>query len=74
MFRVAAMNIRKVRYCPIRKLLEVQFKDEEHIYQYYDVSEDVWHDMKNAASMDLFFNAKIATCYRVKCINKLKNE
>lgn len=74
MNRVAAGNIQKVRYCPIRKLLEVQFKGEENIYQYFDVPEEVWYAMKNTASMDLYFNIQIATCYRMKCVNKLKKK
>ena len=72
MNRVSSVNIQKARYCPIRKLLEVQFKGEDTIYQYYDVPEEVWHKLKSTASMDMYFNIEIATCYRMKCVNKLK--
>ena len=61
MFRVAATNIQRVKYCPTRKLLEVQFKGEECIYQYFDVPEDVWYNMKNTVSMDMFFNVQMTS-------------
>ena len=73
MYKVAAVNIDRVSYCPIRKLLEVQFLEQPNItYQYQDVPEEVWYGLKNAVSMDLFFNRKVATCYRMKCIRKQK--
>ncbi len=74
MNRIAAVNIQKVKYCPIRKLLEVQFKGEENIYQYFDVPEEVWYNMKNTASIDMYFNIEIATSYRMKCVNRLKKK
>ncbi|MBQ9142753.1 MAG: KTSC domain-containing protein [Lachnospiraceae bacterium] len=74
MYRVAAKNIQKVRYCPVRMLLEVQFNGEENIYQYFDVPEEVWYNMKNSASLDMYFNVVIATGYRMKCVNRLKKK
>ncbi len=74
MFRVAAENICRMQYSPTRKLLEVQFHKEEVIYQYLDVPEDVWYTMRNCASIDLYFNTKVATCYRVRCVRKHKKK
>ncbi len=74
MHRISAVSIQRIRYCPLRKLLEVQFKGEENTYQYFDVPEEVWYNLKNAASVDMYFNMKIATSYRMKCVYKLKNK
>lgn len=74
MHRVSAAGIQRMRYCPIKKLLEVQFKGEENIYQYFDVPEEVWYNMKSTASIDMYFNVNIATSYRMKCVYKLKNK
>lgn len=75
MYKVAAINIDKINYCPLRKLLEVQFLEQPSItYQYLDVPEEVWYGLKNAVSMDLYFNTKIATDYRIKCIRKQKKK
>jgi len=72
MYRISTRDIQGIRYCPIRKLLEVQFKGEDTIYQYFDVPEEVWYNMRNTASIDMYFNAMIATGYRVKRVNKQK--
>ncbi len=74
MFRVSAEHIYRMQYCPIRKMLEVQFNKEEKVYQYLDVPEEVWYTMRNTASIDLFFNVMIASRYRVKCVNKQKKK
>lgn len=73
MHKIAALNIKRIEYYPIRKLLEVQFQGEEGIYQYFDVPEEIWYNMRNTASVDMYFNIKIAACYRMKCVYKLKN-
>ncbi len=70
MQRVAARNIKLLRYCPQRMILEVQFNGEINVYQYFDVPEDVWYNMKNVADMDLFFNLCIASNYRFTCRSK----
>ena len=72
MYRISTRDIQGIRYCPIRKLLEVQFKGEDMVYQYFDVPEEVWYNMRNTASVDMYFNTMVATNYRVKCVNKQK--
>ena len=68
--RICAQYIKNIAYYPIRMILEVQFHNDECIYQYYDVPEHEWYAMKNTYSMDLYFNMQIATHYRYKCISK----
>lgn len=70
MQRIAARNIRFLRYCPQRMILEVQFDGDKNVYQYFDVPEDVWYNMKNVADVDLFFNLLIASNYRYICRSK----
>lgn len=65
--RVAFRNIKSVQYCPLRMVLEVQFEDENKIYQYFDVPEDVWYNMKNVSNLDIFFNTQILSRYRMVC-------
>lgn len=74
MQRISARNIRFMRYCPQRMILEVQFYEDKNIYQYFDVPEDVWYNMKNVADMDLFFNLLISSRYRYLCCSKGKNK
>lgn len=66
--RIASHNIRAVSYCPVRMLLEIQFENEESkVYQYFDVPEEVWYDMKNVADIDIFYNTQILARYRMVC-------
>lgn len=71
--RIASKNIKSVKYCPLRMILEVQFMDEEKIYQYFDVTEEVWYNLKNASCMDTFFNQQILARYHVRFVNKEKH-
>lgn len=70
MQRVAARNIKLLRYCPQRMILEVRFLEDNNVYQYFDVPEEVWYNMKNVADMDMFFNLRIASNYRYTCCSR----
>ena len=70
MQRVAARNIKLLRYYPQRMILEVRFWEDNNVYQYFDVPEEIWYNMKNVADMDLFFNSRIASNYRYICRSK----
>lgn len=72
MQRIASQNIKSVQYCPIRKLLEVQFLDENKTYQYFDVPEDVWYNLKNVPNIDIYFNSQILSKYHMVCREKGK--
>lgn len=74
MNRIASQHINSMKYSPSRMLLEVQFREDEHTYQYFDVPEEVWYDMKNSASIDMYFNIRVAACYRNKCVKKSKKQ
>lgn len=74
MSRMAAKYIWDVAYFPIRKLLEIQFVNDENIYQYYEVPEEVWYAMRNTLSMDIYFNLQISSQYKCKTIQKGKRK
>lgn len=70
MSRVASRNIIFLKYYPQKMILEVQFNGDNCVYQYFDVPEDMWYNMKNVADLDLFFNLCIASNYRYVCRSK----
>lgn len=70
MSRMSANYIMDVAYFPIRKLLEIQFVNDDNIYQYFDVPEEVWYSMRNTLSMDTYFNLQISSKYKSKMVQK----
>ena len=74
MSRISARYISDVAYFPIRKLLEIQFVNDENVYQYFEVPEEVWYAMRNTLSMDLYFNMLISSQYKCKTIQKGKGK
>ncbi len=67
--RIANDTITAIDYCPLRKLLELQFAGEKTISQYFDVPEDIWYALKGAQNMDLFFNTQILGRYPMKKVS-----
>lgn len=63
MNRTAAKNIARIGYNAQNMLLEVQFHQDEKQYCYREVPEEIWYRMKQAESLDMFFNAYILSCY-----------
>lgn len=63
MNRTAATNIARIGYNAQDMLLEVQFHQDESQYCYREVPEDIWYRMKQAESLDMFFNAYILSRY-----------
>lgn len=55
---VQSSNIRSVGYDPNTSTLEVEFNSGA-IWQYYDVLEGTYYEMKSASSIGKFFNANI---------------
>ena len=74
MSRVSARYISDVTYFPIRKLLEIRFVNDDNVYQYFEVPEEVWYAMRNTLSMDMYFNMLIASQYKCKTIQKGKEK
>ncbi len=71
MHKLATDSIEFVKYYPMKEVLEIQFNGEQNItYQYFDVPEEVWYSFKNSPSVERFFNVKIATSYRMRCVKK----
>ena len=59
MNRAAAINITCMGYRAQDMLLEVQFRQDGRRYCYHGVPEDLWYRMKQADSIDTFFNTFI---------------
>ena len=59
MNRAAAMNITCMGYRAQDMLLEVQFRQDGRRYCYHEVPEELWYRMKQADSIDTFFNTFI---------------
>lgn len=74
MSRMSARYILDVEYFPIRKLLEIQFVNDENVYQYYEVPEEVWYAMRNTLSVDLYFNMQISSQYKCRTIQRGKGK
>ena len=74
MSRMSARYILDVEYFPIRKLLEIQFVNDENVYQYYEVPEEVWYAMRNTLSMDLYFNSQISSQYKCRTSQRGKGK
>lgn len=63
--RVASSNIRSIGYETKSETLEVEFTSGS-IYQYFDVPENEYERLMNAASKGRYFNQNIKDCYRYK--------
>lgn len=48
---------------PNNSTLEIEFRGSNSVWQYYDVLESVYYDMKSAPSCGKFFNANIKGRY-----------
>ncbi len=72
MQKIANRNICAMQYHPIRMILELEFKEDENVYQYFDVPEDVWYAMRNVENIDIFYNTQILYRYKMLCKAKGK--
>lgn len=59
MNRTAAVHIAYMGYNAQDMLLEVQFHQDGRKYCYFEVPEELWYRMKQASSVDRFFNTFI---------------
>jgi hypothetical protein len=55
---VESSNLKSVGYDPNNAILEVEFHNGA-IWQYYDVLESTYYEMKSAASIGKYFNSNI---------------
>ena len=60
---VTSSNVASVGYDPGTMTLEVEFKNGS-VYQYFDVPEAVYQELKSAASVGTYLNQSIKNSYR----------
>lgn len=65
---VASSNIRSIGYDPTSSILEVEFTSGG-VYQYFDVSEYLYHAFLNSPSHGEFLNDKIRYNYRYQKVS-----
>ncbi len=59
---VSSSMINSIGYNSDESTLEIEFSNES-VYEYYDVSEDIFNDLRNADSSGVFFNTNIRGKY-----------
>lgn len=59
---VESSNLASIGYDPENEILEVEFK-HGGVYQYFDVSENVYEELMNADSHGVYFSANIRNNY-----------
>jgi hypothetical protein len=64
---VESGTFNSVGYDPVLLILELEFKVGA-VYQYFNVSEDVYRDFKSAPSLGQYFNLKIKPHYQYQQI------
>jgi len=66
---VESAMISSYGYDPDTSTLEVEFKKNGVVWQYFDVPESVYWEMKSARSSGQFFNANIKNTYTGSRVN-----
>lgn len=62
-FQFGAMTIESAGYDPQRALLEIKFTQDEQIWQYIGVPEELWYGLKREEQPDTYFRKYIRGCY-----------
>lgn len=65
---VSSSNIRSIGYDPASAILEVEFTSGD-VYQYFDVSENLYQQFFNASSHGQFLNDHIRYNYRYQKVS-----
>ncbi|WP_339786824.1 KTSC domain-containing protein [Paenibacillus sp. FSL R7-0313] len=60
---VESSMITNIGYDESQAILEVEFKSNGHVWQYYDVPEYIWFEMNSAPSVGKYFHANIKNTY-----------
>lgn len=58
------MSIESAGYDPQKTLLEIKFAQNECIWQYFGVPEELWYNLKREEQPDLFFQRHIRGCFQ----------
>lgn len=61
---VESQMILSIGYDPSVSILEIEFRNGGAIWQYFDVPENIFNDLKSAGSIGKFFLANIKDQYR----------
>ncbi|MCM2996148.1 KTSC domain-containing protein [Paenibacillus cellulositrophicus] len=60
---VESSMISSIGYDEFQAVLEVEFKSNGHVWQYYDVPEYIWFEMNSTPSVGKYFHATIKGTY-----------
>ncbi|MNW46218.1 hypothetical protein D3C74_235010 [compost metagenome] len=60
---VESSMITSIGYDESQAVLEVEFKSNGQVWQYYDVTEYIWFEMNSAPSVGKYFHANIRGKY-----------
>jgi len=63
MLPVDSSNLSAVGYDPKTNIMHIRFQSGR-LYAYYDVPENIYHDLMNADSLGSFFNSFIKDFFR----------
>jgi len=61
---VDSSMIASIGYDPSSGTVEVEFRSNKQVWQYYDVPESIYNDVRAAGSLGKAFNALIKTHFR----------
>lgn len=65
---IDSTNVRRIKYHPVGKILEVQFLNGK-IYHYYEVPENIWQAAFVAPSIGRFIQERIKGVYTYEALN-----
>lgn len=60
---VESSMITSIGYDASQAILEVEFKTNGQVWQYFDVPEYIWYEMESAPSVGKYFHANIRGAY-----------
>jgi len=60
---VESTMISSIGYDSASSTLEVEFKSNQQVWQYFDVPEYIWYEFESATSVGKYFNANIKGRY-----------
>lgn len=63
--RVSSSSIRSIGYEPDNKILEIELKSGG-LYQYFDVGQEVYSDLLEAASVGRYYTKYVRNVYRFR--------
>lgn len=73
--RVGTAGIASMGYNAQQAVLEIEFRTDGQVWQYYEVPEDIWYEFRNTVSTDAFYYRHISGKYMERriCSTKQRN-